>query len=178
MSDANNGYGGYTENNGIGGGANVNDWNVFKNLNGTVDGIPATEAQKLEAYNRMRQLSDEKDVNGNYVNRNSRADAFENKTNIRISDAEVRGLAQNHMNNDLAHLRREFSDFDNFPLPLKEVLLDIQYNTGNLNQRTWPNLYRAIRNHDVNGIVLNVHRRDVAQRRNNWTRDTARSIRF
>lgn len=80
----------------------------------------------------MHQLSDEKDVNGNYVNR----------------------------------------------IPLKEVLLDIQYNTGNLNQRTWPNLYRAIRNHDVNGIVSNVHRRDVAQRHNNWTRDTARSIRF
>ena len=81
----------------------------------------------------MRQLSDEKDVNGNYVNRNSKADAYENKTNIRISDAEACGLAQNHMNNDLAHLRREFSDFDNFSLPLKEVLLDIQYNTGNLN---------------------------------------------
>jgi len=162
----------------IGGGANVNDWNVFKNLNVTVNGVPATEAQKQEAYNRMRRLSDEKDVNGNYVNRNLKAKAFENKTNIRISDAEARGLAQNHMNNDLAHLREEFSDFDNFPLPLKEVLLDIQYNTGNLNQQNWPNLYRAIRNRDVSGIVSNVHRRDVAQRRNNWTRDTARSIRF
>lgn len=83
------------------------------------------------------------------------------------------------MNNDLAHLRGEFSDFDSFPLPLKEVLLDIQYNVrGGVNPNDWPNLYRAIRNHDVNGIVSNVHRRDVAQRRNNWTRDTARSIRF
>ena len=163
----------------IGGGANVNDWNVFKNLNVTVNGIPATETQKWEAYNRMRQLSEEKDANGNYVNRNLKAKAFENKTNIRISDAEARGLAQNHMNNDLAHLRGEFSDFDNFPLPLKEVLLDIQYNVrGGVNPNDWPNLYRAIRNHDVNGIVSNVHRRDVAQRRNNWTRDTARSIRF
>ena len=163
----------------IGGGANVNDWNVFKNLNVTVNGIPATEAQKWEAYNRMRQLSEEKDANGNYVNRNTQAEKFEDKTNIRISDAEARGLAQNHMNNDLAHLRGEFSDFDNFPLPLKEVLLDIQYNVrGGVNPNDWPNLYRAIRNHDVNGIVSNVHRRDVAQRRNNWTRDTARSIRF
>ena len=162
----------------IGAGANVNDWNVFKNLNVTIDGIPATEAQKWEAYNRMCQLSNEKDANGNYVNRNSRADAFENKTNIRISDAEARSLAQNHMNNDLEHLRGEFSDFNSFPLPLKEVLLDIQYNTGNLNQQNWPNLYRAIRNRDINDIVSNVHRRDVAQRRNNWTRDTARSIRF
>ena len=163
----------------IGGGANVNDWNVFKNLNVTVDGVPATEAQKWEAYQRLRQMSDEKDANGNYVNRNLKARAFENKTNIRISDAEARGLAQNHMNNDLAHLRKEFSDFDNFPLPLKEVLLDIQYNVrGGVNPNDWPNLYRAIRNRDVNGIVANVHRKDVAKRRNDWTINTARLIKF
>ena len=163
----------------IGGGANVNDWNVFKNLNVTIDGVPATEAQKWEAYQRLRQMSDEKDANGNYINRNLKARAFENKTNIRISDAEARGLAQNHMNNDLAHLRREFSDFDSFPLPLKEVLLDIQYNVrGGVNPNDWPNLYRAIRNRDVNGIVANVHRKDVAQRRNDWTINTARSIKF
>ena len=68
-----------------------------------------------------------------------------------------------------------------FPLPLKEVLLDIQYNTGNLNQQNWPKLYKAIREKNVwgkEGIVENVNRRDVAQKRNNWTRDTARSIRF
>ena len=162
----------------IGGGANVNDWNVFKNLNVTVDGVPATETQKWKAYNHMRQLSDEKDANGNYVNRNTQAEKFAPYTNIRISDAEARGLAQNHMNNDLAHLRKEFSDFDSFPLPLKEVLLDIQYNTGNLNQHNWPNLYRAIRNRDIDGIVANVHRRDVQQSRNDWTKRTARSIRF
>ena len=162
----------------IGGGANVNDWNVFKNLNVTVDGIPATEAQKWEAYNRMRQLSEEKDAGGNYVNRNFKAKVFKDKTNISISDAEARGLAQNHMNKDLAHLRNEFADFDDFPLPLKEVLLDIQYNTGSLNQQKWPKLYNAIRNRDVNGIVSNVYRKDIQQDRNDWTRDTARSIRF
>ena len=127
----------------------------------------------------MRQLSDAKDANGNYINRNLKARAFENKTNIRISDAEARRLAQNHMNNDLAHLRKEFSNFDSFPLPLKEVLLDIQYNViGGVNQHNWPNLYRAIRNRDVSGIVANVRRKDVAQRRNDWTINTARSIRF
>ena len=162
----------------IGGGANVNDWNVFKNLNVTIDGIPATEAQKWEAYNRMRQLSEEKNANGNYVNRNMKANFFKNKTNIRISDSEALRLAQNHMNNDLAHLRGEFSDFDSFPLPLKEVLLDIQYNTGNLNQHDWPQLYRAIKNHDINGITANVHRKDVQQSRNDWAKNMVRSIRF
>ena len=162
----------------IGGGANVNDWNVFKQLNATVNDIAATEAQKLDAYNRLRQLSDEKDANGNYINRNLKAKAFRDKTNIRISDTEARGLAQSHMNNDLAHVRGEFSDFDSFPLPLKEVLLDIQYNTGNLNQQNWPNLYSAIHGRNINGIVDNVNRKDVQQDRNDWAKRMARSIRF
>ena len=163
----------------IGGGANVDDWNVFNQLNATVNGIPASEAQRREAYNRMRQLSDEKDTEGNFINRNMKAKFFENKTDIRISDAEARGLAQNHMTNDLTHLRSEFSDFDNFPLPLKEVLLDIQYNVrGGVNQNDWPNLYQAIRNRDVNGIVDNVNRKDVQQSRNDWAKRTARSIQF
>ncbi len=162
----------------IGAGVNVNDWNVFKNLNLIINGIPATETQKWEAYNRMRQLNEEKDVNGNYVNRNMQARFFEDKTNIRISGVEARKLAQKHMTNDLAHLRKEFTDFDSFPLPLKEILLDIQYNTGNLNQQNWPNLYRAIRNRDVKGIISNVHRKDVQQERNDWAKDIARSIRF
>ena len=84
-------------------------------------------------------------------------------------------MAQDHMTNDLKHLRRKFADFDNFPLPLKEVLLDIQYNVRNgVNAKDWPNLYQAIRNKNVlgeNGIVDNVNRKDVGQDRNDWTRD-------
>jgi hypothetical protein len=166
----------------IGAGANVNDWNVFKKLNLTVNGIPASEAQKWEAYKHMRELSEEKDENGNYVNRNMQARFFKDKTNIRISDADARNLAQNHMTNDLAHLRKEFTDFDSFPLPLKEVLLDIQYNViGGVNQHDWPKLYKAIREKNVfgnDGIVNNVNLSDVAPKRNNWAKDTARLIRF
>ncbi len=165
----------------IGAGANVNDWNVFKNLNVTVAGIPATEAQKREAYKYMRELSEEKDERGNYLNRNRLAESFKSETNIRMSDAEARKLAQNHMTKDLAHLRREFSDFDSFPLPLKEVLLDIQYNTGNLNQQKWSKLYKAIKEKKVfgkDGIIESVNRKDVQQKRNDWAKRMARSIRF
>ncbi len=31
-------------------------------------------------------------------------------------------MAQNHMKNDFAHARKEFTDFDYFPNPLKEIL--------------------------------------------------------
>ena len=147
-----------------------------------VNGVAATEEQKWEAYNIMRQLSEERDENGNYVNRNYKPKVFENLTDIRISDEYARSLAQQHMSDDLAHLRQEFADFDEFPLPLKEVLLDIQYNVkGGVNERNWPNLYKAIREKNVFGenvIVDNVNRKDVGQERNDWARQTAESIVF
>ena len=163
----------------IGAGANVNNWDDFRQLNLTVNGIPATEAQKLEAYSYLHRLSNQQDAGGNYVNRNTQADAFENKTNVRISDAEARNLAQTHMIEDLAHLRREFADFDSFPLPLKEVLLDIQYNVaGGVNRYNWPKLYKAIEDHDIDKIIEHIHRRDIANERNDWAQQTAASIVF
>ena len=163
----------------IGAGANVNNWDDFRQLNLTVNGIPATEAQKLEAYSYLHRLSNQQDAGGNYVNRNTQADAFENKTNVRISDAEARNLAQTHMIEDLAHLRREFADFDSFPLPLKEVLLDIQYNVaGGVNRYNWPKLYKAIEDHDIDKIIEHIHRRDIANELNDWAQQTAASIVF
>ena len=164
----------------VGGGANVNNWDDFKKVNFTINGVPATEAEKLAAYNIMRNLSNEKDENGNPKNWNTKAKNFESYTNIRISDNEARSLAQNHMTNDLAHIRREFADFDTFPQPLKEVLLDIQYNVkGGLNEAKWPNLYKAIRERNTkgyNGIYYNINRPDVQQERNDWARRMINSI--
>ena len=164
----------------VGGGANVNNWNDFKKVNFTINDVPATEAEKLAAYNIMRNLSNEKDENGNPKNWNTKAKNFESYTNIRISDDEARSLAQNHMTNDLAHIRHEFSDFDTFPQPLKEVLLDIQYNVkGGLNEAKWPNLYKAIRERNTNGyngIYYNINRPDVQQERNDWARRMINSI--
>ena len=147
-------------------------------VNFTVNGYPATDTQKLIGYNKLRDLSNQKDAYGNYINRDRTADSFLNDTNLQISEQDAYNMAQNHMINDLAHVRKEFTDFDTFPNPLKEVLLDIQYNTGGLNKQNWPNLYNAINNHDVNGIVNNVHRTNVGKERNDWTERMVRSIRF
>ena len=99
---------------------------------------------------------------------------------MRVTDAYSRSMAQNHMTQDLNHVRKEFSDFDNLPLPLKEVLLDIQYNVkGGLNEAKWPNLYKAIRERNTkgyNGIYYNINRPDVQQERNDWARRMINSI--
>ena len=166
----------------IGAGANVNNLDDFLKLNLTVNGLPATIEEKIIAYERLRQLSKEKDDQGHYVNRNKRASAFEEITNVRISEREAYQIAKRHMLKDLAHLRKEFADFDGFPLPLKEVLLDIQYNViGGINERSWPKLYKAIREKKVfgeDGIAVNVSRKDIGNKRNDWAKRTARSIRF
>ena len=161
-----------------GGGANINNFNDFMKVNFTVNGYPSTDSQKISGYGVLRDLSNQKDIYGNYLNRNKAADSFLDKTNLQITEQDAYNIAQNHMKNDLAHVRKEFTDFDTFPNPLKEVLLDIQYNTGGLNKQNWPKLYNAIDNRDVNGIANNVHRKDVGWERNDWAEKMARSIRF
>ena len=116
---------------------------------------------------------------GNYLYANNKANFFKDKTNLQLSEQDAYNMAQNHMKNDLAHVRNQFSDFDTFPIQLKEVLLDIQYNVkGGLNQQNWPKLYEAIANRDINGIANNVHRKDVQQSRNDWAKIMIGSIRF
>ena len=162
-----------------GGGANINNLNDFMKVNFTVNGYPATDAQKLTGYNILNNMSKEMDSNGNYLYANKTANFFKDKTNLQLSEQDAYSIAQNHMRNDLAHVRNQFSDFDTFPNPLKEVLLDIQYNVkGGLNQQNWPKLYEAIANHDINGIARNVHRKDIGRERNDWAEKMARSIRF
>ena len=163
----------------VGGGANVDNLSDFMKVNFMVNGCPATEAKKLAAYKILRELSNQKDFNGAYLHKDKLATFFEDQTNLRLSDQDAYDMAYKHMKNDLAHLRSQFADFDSLPNPLKEVLLDIQYNViGGLNKEKWPNLYDAIARRDVDDIERNVNRRDVGQGRNDWAKRTVRSIRF
>ena len=162
----------------IGVGANVHDWKDFRKLNVTVNELPATEEQKWKAYSDLRKMSEEKDEKGEYKNHDTAAESFKDKTNIRISFAEAEKMARQHIVNDLKYLRKKIKDFDDFPEPLQDILLDIQYNVGSLSEEKWPNLYKAIRNKDVDGIAANVNRQDIHKDRNDWAKKQALSIRF
>ena len=162
----------------VGGGTNINNYNDFMKVNFLQGNISANNVQKDTGFNQLRNMSQHKDNRGNYLYNNTKANFFEPMTKLRITDDEAYRLAQNHMRNDLAHVRSQFSNFDTFPNPLKEVLLDIQYNTGGLNKQNWPNLYKAINNRDVSGIVNNVRRKGVQPGRNDWAERMSHSIRF
>lgn len=161
-----------------GAGANINNKEDFMKVNFMINGRPATDDEKEKYYYKLRDMSMMVGRNNNFIHRNTRAEDFSAATPLTISNEESYNIAINHMTNDLAHVRQQFSDFDKFPKPLKEVLLDIQYNTGNLTRNNWPKLYQAIDNRDVNGITQNVHRKDVHKQRNDWAESMARSIRF
>ena len=162
----------------VGPGKNVNTWEEFKNIKSTIADEEASVSEKEKYFYKLRDMSMMVDENNHFKYHNTPAENFASTTPLRISDEESYRLAQNHMTNDLAHVRQQFSDFDSFPQPLKELLLDIQYNTGNLTRQNWPNLYQAIDNRDVNGIVENIHRKDIDQKRNDWAESMAKSIRF
>jgi hypothetical protein len=155
----------------VGGGANINDYNDFMKVNFLLGDNPATEEQKRAGFDQLSNIRQQ--ANGNW---NRKASTYKYATNLSISEDEAYRMAQGHLTNDLAHLRSEFSDFDSFPIQLKEVLMDLQYNTGSLNQRKWPNLYQAIQNRDIDGIARNVHRKDVGLERNDWAANQIRSI--
>lgn len=163
----------------IGGGSNINNLDDFMKVNFCIEGKPATSEQKLSSYNHLLNLSKQQDALGNYINRNRLANTFKNESDLRISEQVAYNMAQNHMINDLAHVRRQIINFDYLPNPLKEVLLDIQYNVkGGLSKQNWPNLFNAINNRDINEIVNNVHRKDVGRKRNDWAERMIQSISF
>lgn len=162
----------------IGGGSNINNYNDFIKVNFLQHNISADKAQKDIAFNKLNNMRQQRDINGNYLYTGTPAEHFEPITNLRITENEAYDMAQNHMKKDLAYVRKEFPDFDYFPNQLKEVLLDIQYNTGSLNKQNWPKLYNAINKRDVKGIASNVHRKDVGNERNDWAEKMTQSIRF
>ena len=160
-------------------GANINNKEDFMKVNFMINGKPATDAEKEQYYYHLRDMSMLVDENNKFVYHNTKAENFAKSTPLRISQEDALNMAQNHMNNDLAQVRREFADFDNLPIPLKEVLLDIQYNVkGGIQKANWPKLYQAIADKDINEIAANVHRKDVQKERNDWAERMARSIRF
>lgn len=102
---------------------------------------------------------------------------YKDKSPLRILPAESRRLYDEHINNDLGYLRKTFPDFDNFNPQMQDVFVDMKYNTGNIDRDKWPNLHQAIINRDLEGILNNVHRKDIPQDRNDWALDRLREIR-
>lgn len=106
---------------------------------------------------------------------NIKATYYEDKTPLRISEAESRRLYEEHMKNDLQGVRKSFPKFDVFPDPLQNVVLDIKYNMGNVDKEHWPNLHQAIEEKNLEKILKNISRKNLPDR-NQWAADEIKKI--
>lgn len=164
-------------------GANVNDWNAFKNINWQINGRAATEEEKRAAFDVYQKDIDmglkNKDAKGNVIKNNKKADAYKSYSQLTLNDEEINKLLKQHLQDDIKYLQKEFPDFASYPPELQNVLLDIKFNTGNVSQENWPKLRKAISEKnlfDDEGVLKNVHRKDVGADRNYWAEQQIRNI--
>ena len=168
----------------IGIGANIDKWEQFRKLNWQVDGRAATEEEKRAAFNTFDVITSEGkknvDKDGNLLKKNNMtASSYANKSPLRISEKEAWEIFLQHIRDDISYLHREFPEFASFPPELQNVLLNIKFNTGNVSQKNWPKLRKAIAEKNLfgkDGIIYNVNRKDVSLKRNNWAKQQIRNI--
>lgn len=143
----------------IGLGSNIDDQKKFSSLKWKdEDGNPFDEYDTQYFYQKLKNIPQR-----NYI-----ANSFKDKTPLRLDKEERQRLYEEHISDDLQYLRRIFKNFDDFPTEMQDVLIDIKYNTGNVDRLKWPKLHQAISQRDLDEIINNVHRRDVDARRNQW----------
>ena len=63
--------------------------------------------------------------------------------------------------------------FDNF---IKELLLDIAYQTGPITEEEWPKLRDGIRKRNLSKVYHNVNREDASTSRNKWAKERVKAI--
>ncbi len=166
-----------------GAGANVDDWDTFNQINWEINGRPATEAEKRAVFNifqnEINQGRQNKDSKGNIIKNNKKASSYINHSQFRLAKGETDRLLRNHITEDIKYLQKEFPDFASYPPELQNVLLDIKFNTGNVSQENWPKLRKAIAEKNLfgkEGILKNIHRKDVGEGRNLWAEQQIRNI--
>lgn len=70
-------------------------------------------------------------------------------------------------------VRRQFDDYDTYPIPVRRALLDMQFNMGSIrfNAQTWPKFFSAVRNQQWSKAGDESHRTNVSDTRNESTKN-------
>ncbi len=140
------------------------------------DGVErvATDAEKLNAYNKLEALkldSDYKDIPASKYAPNSENGLGEVYMKLDVS----RDLVTKHLHEDYISLKGELKksgiDFDKLDDDIKMSIFDIKFNTGNFKEEaeSWPTLIKAIREDDWATAIKETHRKDVGKTRNGNT---------
>ena len=152
-------------------GANVDNYDAFMGLDSYIGNRLSNVSEREATYNLLKNKKRKGEYGQSY-----KAKYYEDLSPLRIKQETIDRLLNTHLENDINSLQKTFPEFDDFPLPLQEVLTDIHYNTGNVSQTNWPNLHQGIKTKNLSLIAKHVHRKDVQKERNDWALKRIKSI--
>ena len=118
----------------IGKGKNVNNWDIFRQVNFTKpNGTPANEAEKLDCFNKFEQrtheLCDGKPVvDGKKIN--YKDSYFVDVCDLKISPQEIERLKNEHIEDDLKRLERHVDNLYSYPSTMVNEIENRLYNVG------------------------------------------------
>lgn len=151
----------------VGLGSNIDDYQKFISLKWIdKNGRAVSQEEAQQYYQKLKS----------FAGKNYKANFYETFTPLRLSAEDRERLYVEHIIDDLQYLRKEFKKFDEFPGEMQDVLLDIKYNTGNVDPLKWPNLHKAISERNLKNIIANVHRKGIEEKRNQWAIERLQKI--
>ena len=146
----------------VGIGQNISELNKFKELNilDTQTGNVLDEPQKEQLYSQiMQEISDNTFKEKNY-------------SNLEISKNDIYNQFNTMLEKSYNELEQKIENFNDFPISVKQALVDMQFNMGNkkFSDNNWPKLFQAIDNRDWRTAGKEARqRKDVQKSRREWT---------
>ena len=74
----------------------------------------------------------------------------------------------------MPQIRRNVKNFDKYPWQIQDVIIDIQYNTGHI--ENFPNFLDAVERKDLSAMIEESYRPDVQSSRNQRMIDLLKSV--
>lgn len=101
------------------------------------------------------------------------ASHFKEMTKVRITKETAKKLTLNHIKKNISDLRRIFPDFDSYPIPAQEAMLDMVYNLGikGKNIKSFPTLSKHIKDRNFVGAARESNRPQLSPTRNKHVKD-------
>ncbi len=136
----------------------------------------ATIEEKEIEFDKIQSLKDTKFKKGpdkekpyNYL-----ASSYKPYTNLELSDEEIISQPKQFLKENLPKIKDTLSDkeinFDNLPLNVKQVLIDMHYNMGPYFslKKEWDSFFTAIKDNNFGIAAQNLDVKEISNERNKW----------
>lgn len=130
-----------------------------------IDDTPASETQIKQAWNTV--------YNSVQGRNNYTASYFASMTTIRMTEEDARMITIAHIQGNLESAQEAFADFNDYPVPAQEAILDMAYNLGISSDGVskFPSFNRHIRNKDFASAATESNRPQLRNSRNVHVRE-------